>query len=109
MSVSLTNEMNAFLERQNKLPNLIYEEIDNLHRVIKIIYLYLNILFIYSPEAQSSGVGRGDRHIVQRENRLFIGVPNVGLDPQTPGSCPELPKADTLLVSHPVIPKFFNL
>ena len=34
--------------------------------------------------------------------------PDVGLDPRTPGSCPE-PKADTQLLSHPGIPGMTSL
>ena len=33
--------------------------------------------------------------------------PHVGLDPRTPGSCPE-PKAGAQLLSHPGIPCYFN-
>ena len=36
----------------------------------------------------------------QREKQAPCGEPDVGLDPRTPGSCPEL-KADTQPLSHP--------
>ena len=39
----------------------------------------------------------------QREKQAPCREPDVGLDPGTPGSCPE-PKADAQLLSHPGIP-----
>ena len=39
----------------------------------------------------------------QKEKKATCTEPNVGLDPGTPGSCPE-PKADTQLLSHPGVP-----
>ena len=36
----------------------------------------------------------------QRGKQAPCGEPDMGLDPRTPGSCPE-PKADAQLVSHP--------
>ena len=46
------------------------------------------------------------RH-TQRETETHTegegGEPDEGLDPRTPGSCPE-PKADVQLLSHPGIP-----
>ena len=45
----------------------------------------------------------GQRHR-QREKQAPCRVPDVGLDPGTPGSCPE-PKADAQSLSHPGIPK----
>ena len=39
----------------------------------------------------------------QREKQAPCGEPDVGLDPRTPGSHPEL-KADAQLLSHPGIP-----
>ena len=39
----------------------------------------------------------------QREKQTPSGEPDVGLDPRTPGSCPEL-KADAQPLSHPGIP-----
>ena len=44
----------------------------------------------------------GQRHR-QREKQAPRREPNVGLDPRTPGSCPE-PKADTQPLSHPGVP-----
>ena len=44
----------------------------------------------------------GQRHR-QREKQAPCRDPDVGLDPGTPGSCPE-PKAGTKLLSHPGIP-----
>ena len=41
--------------------------------------------------------------IRQREEQAPCREPDVGLDPGTPGSCPE-PKADAQLQSHPGIP-----
>ena len=40
----------------------------------------------------------------QREKQAPCGEPVVGLDPRTPGSCPE-PKADAQPLSHPGAPK----
>ena len=39
----------------------------------------------------------------QREKQAPCREPDAGLDPGTPGSCPE-PKADTQPLSHPGIP-----
>ena len=39
----------------------------------------------------------------QREKKTPCREPDVGLGPETPGSCPEL-KADTKPLSHPGIP-----
>ena len=39
----------------------------------------------------------------QREKQAPCGEPDGGLDPGTPGSCPE-PKADAQLLSHPGVP-----
>ena len=58
------------------------------------ICIFLKILFIYLTEREtaiekgntSRGSGRG-------RSRLPAEEPDVGLDPPTPGSCPE-PKAD---------------
>ena len=50
----------------------------------------------------------------QREKQAPCREPDVGLDPRTPGSCPEL-KADTQPLSHPgipritFVPKFYSL
>ena len=45
----------------------------------------------------------------QREKQAPHGEPNAGLDPRTPGSCPE-PKTDIQSLSHPGIPfkAFYN-
>ena len=40
----------------------------------------------------------------QREKQAPCREPDAGLDPGTPGSCPE-PKADAQLLSHPGVPK----
>ena len=42
----------------------------------------------------------------QREKRAPCREPNVGLDPRTSGSCPEL-KADSELLSYPGAPDCF--
>ena len=40
----------------------------------------------------------------QREKQAPYGGPDVGLNPGTPGSCPEL-KADAPPLSHPGVPR----
>ena len=40
----------------------------------------------------------------QREKQASCGEPDVGLNPGTPGSCPEL-KADTQLLSRSGVPR----
>ena len=40
----------------------------------------------------------------QGEKQVPCGEPDGGLDPRTPGSCPE-PKADVQPLSHPGIPR----
>ena len=52
-------------------------------------------MLIYSRETQR----KRQRHR-QREKQTPRRKPNVGLDPRTPGSCPE-PKADAQPLSHP--------
>ena len=42
----------------------------------------------------------------QREKKAPCGELEAGLDPRTPGSCPEL-KADILPLSHPGTPVLF--
>ena len=42
----------------------------------------------------------------QTEKQAPCRDPNVGLDPGTPGSHPEL-KADAQLLSHPGVPNFY--
>ena len=43
----------------------------------------------------------------QKEKKAPYGEPDVGLDPRTLRSCPEL-KADTQPLSHPTVPVPFN-
>ena len=58
-------------------------------------YLFiLKILFIYSWETQRE----------REEKQAPCRKPNVGLNPETPGSHPEL-KADAQPLSHPGTPK----
>ena len=44
----------------------------------------------------------------QREKQAPSGKPHVGLNPRSPGSCPE-PKVDAQLLSHPGILRVFTL
>ena len=44
----------------------------------------------------------------QREKQAPCREPDAGLDPRTPGSCPE-PKADAQLLSHPSVPTWWFL
>ena len=63
-----------------------------MHDTYGIFFFFFKILFIYVTERQPAregtqqGSGRG-------RSRLPAEEPDVGLDPRTPGSCPE-PKAD---------------
>ena len=43
----------------------------------------------------------------QREKQAPLGEPDAGLNPRTPGSCPE-PKADTQPLSHPGAPQLLS-
>ena len=61
---------------------------------------FLKILFIYSQETQRER----QRHR-QREKQALCWEPDVGLDPRTPRTRPEL-KADAQLLSPPGIPGF---
>ena len=47
----------------------------------------------------------GERHR-QREKQAPCREPDAGLDPGTPGSCPE-PKADAQPLRHPGVPPFY--
>ena len=47
--------------------------------------------------------GERGRDTGRGRSRLHAREPDVGLDPRTPGSCPE-PKADAQSVSHPGVP-----
>ena len=51
-------------------------------------------LFLRDPEKEAE---------TQREKQAPCGEPDVGLDPRTPGSRPEL-KADAEQLSHPSVP-----
>ena len=44
----------------------------------------------------------------QREKQAPCREPDVRLDPQTPGSCPEL-NADAQQLSHPGVPRYKSL
>ena len=57
-------------------------------------FFFLKILFIYSQETQR------EAETLQSEKQAPTGEPDAGLDPRTPGSCPE-PKADAQPPSHP--------
>ena len=57
---------------------------------------FLKIVFIYVFMRDTDRQRQREKQAPRRE-------PNVGLDPRTPGSCPE-PKADAQPLSHPGIP-----
>ena len=62
---------------------------------------FLN-LFIHKRHAERGrDIGRGISRLI---SRLPSEEPDAGLNPRTPGSCPE-PKADTQPLSHPGVPK----
>ena len=66
---------------------------------------FLTYLFMRDTERERER----QRHR-QREKQAPCGEPDVGLDPGTPGSRPEL-KADAPPLSHPGVPQFwcFNI
>ena len=70
---------------------------------IYLIVFFKIYVFTYSWETQRER----QRHR-QREKQAPYRKPDVGLDPGTPGSWPEL-KADTQPLSHPGVPKIFLL
>ena len=55
-------------------------------------YFFFKILFIYLTEIETASE-RGNTRRGSGRSRLIAEEPDVGLDPITPGSCPE-PKAD---------------
>ena len=69
---------------------------------LKNVFFFFNIyLFIRNTERVRQ------RHR-QREKQPPWGEPNVGLDPRTPGSRPEL-RADAQLLSHPGTPTILKM
>ena len=66
-------------------------------KLIKLFPFFLRFyLFIHERERESQ------RHR-QKEKQAPCREPDAGLDPGTPGSCPE-PKADAQPLSHPGVP-----
>ena len=65
-----------------------------------LYFISLKILFIHDRHTERERERQRHR---QREKRAPCREPDVGIDPGTPGSCPE-PKADTKLPSHPGVP-----
>ena len=64
-----------------------------------ILFFFLRFyLFVHERHRETER----QRHR-QREKQAPCGEPDVGLDPETPGSCPE-PKTDVPLLSHPGVP-----
>ena len=61
-------------------------------------FYFFKVLFIYFWDTHT----QRQRHR-QREKQSPCRKPDVGLDPRTPGSCPE-PKADAQPLSHPSVP-----
>ena len=62
-----------------------------------LAFCFIKILFIYSLETQRKAETQVE------EEAGSCGEPDVGLDPRTPGSCPE-PKTDAQSLSHPGVP-----
>ena len=59
-----------------------------------LFYFFFKILFIYLTERETASErGNTGRGSGRGRSRLPAEEPDVGLDPRTPGSCPE-PKAD---------------
>ena len=65
--------------------------------LIQGIFFFM-LLFIYSLEGQREAETR------QREKQAPFRDPDLGLDPRTPGSRPDLPKANAQPLSHPDAP-----
>ena len=61
-----------------------------------VLLFFFKVVFIYSREMQRER----EAETRQREKQAPCGEPDVGLDPGTLGSCPEL-KAATELPGHP--------
>ena len=70
--------------------NILLDTNHHLSPHLPVLLFFFQILFIYSWETQ--------RHR-QREKQAACREPDVGLDPRTPGSWPEL-KVDTEPLSH---------
>ena len=67
--------------------------------------LFLKKDFIYLFTRYTGKERQGHR---QRKKQAPGREPDAGLDPRTPGTCPE-PKADTQPLRHPGAPYFYNL
>ena len=69
------------------------------------ILFFFKILFIYLTEIETASErGNTSRGSGRGRSRLVAEDPDVGLNPITPGSCPER-KADAYRQSHPGAPK----
>ena len=60
--------------------------------------IFLRFIYLFMRDTERE---RGT-DIIRRENQAPCRKPRVGLDPGTPGSCPE-PKTDAQLLSHPSV------
>ena len=66
---------------------------------INLFFFLRFYLFIHETHRE-----RGRHRQRQREKQAPYREPDVGLDPRSPGSCPE-PKAEAQPLSHPGVPK----
>ena len=67
-----------------------------------LVYIFKKRLYLFTHE------GEGERQRHRQREAGSMQEPNMGLDPWTPGSCPE-PKADMQLLSHPGVPSLHFL
>ena len=67
-----------------------------------MLFFLNNFIYSFMRDTERERERERQRHR-QREKQAPCRKPDVGLDSDTPGSCPEL-KADAQLLSHPSVP-----
>ena len=69
-----------------------------------LFFIFLKIFYLFMIDIERE---KEQRHR-QREKQAPCREPDAGLDPGSPGSCPE-PKADAQPLSHPGVPYSFHI
>ena len=91
-------ELFAFLRGSKQKREINGVEEEGLPWLVSFFFVFLKIIYLFIHERHTQREGQRPR---QREKQAPHREPDVGLDPRTPGSRPEL-KADAQPLSHPV-------